>query len=497
MPDVKIVSYFKNPFLTLIASAKTCYSSKGIVYPEDVQDFAGKEKLLCDTFKSGHHTLFQHAHFQFALKDVSRLFVWSFLHSHPFYNSEQQSQRYVEVKEGAFYIPQLKRREKEIYLEVVNFQIESYKKLSEILIPVIEKFSKNDLSRMKMKRKAMEFARYVLPLGTYTSLYHTISLITLVRYQKLLNLADTPYEAKEVVRSMIEEVIKIEPEFKRIFSDPVCVDELPETNLFNEIHNKYSDFCNNFDKEIYGFNSKLIGFFPQREEDISNVISAIIGVNKSKIEKEKLLEHLLSPEKNKLFSDPVNLKIMSKLLLGLSYVRYTFKKRLSHCADSQNQRHRTILAARPYLYNCFPFEPDYYIPQIIKESENCLKIYTSCMERIWDGINKLKGKKVPKEILSYLLPNAAYIRIIEWGDLSNLHNKYQLRLCYNAQEEIWRLSLEEVKQIKKVHPAIGQYLLPPCSIRRLGGRKPYCPEGVRFCGKKVWELSLDEYKRII
>ncbi len=32
---------------------------------------------------------------------MSRQFVWSFLHSHPFYNSEQSSQRFVRLDEVA------------------------------------------------------------------------------------------------------------------------------------------------------------------------------------------------------------------------------------------------------------------------------------------------------------------------------------------------------------------------------------------------------------
>ena len=39
----------------------------------------------------------QHATFVFVLDNVSRLAIWSFFHAHPFYNSEQVSQRYREV----------------------------------------------------------------------------------------------------------------------------------------------------------------------------------------------------------------------------------------------------------------------------------------------------------------------------------------------------------------------------------------------------------------
>ena len=36
------------------------------------------------TFYRGHHTVFQHAHFEFGLENISRQFAWSFLHAHPF-----------------------------------------------------------------------------------------------------------------------------------------------------------------------------------------------------------------------------------------------------------------------------------------------------------------------------------------------------------------------------------------------------------------------------
>ena len=58
------------------------------------------------TYFGGHHTVYQHAHFEFGLENVSRQFVWSFLHAHPFYNSEQQSQRYVRLDRAQAYVPE-------------------------------------------------------------------------------------------------------------------------------------------------------------------------------------------------------------------------------------------------------------------------------------------------------------------------------------------------------------------------------------------------------
>jgi hypothetical protein len=72
-----------------------------------------------------------------------------------------------------------------------------------------------------------------------------------------------------------------------------------------------------------------------------------------------------------------------------------------------------------------------------------------------------------------------------------------MRLCYNAQEEIWRASLEEALQIRDVNPTIGRYLLPPCTLRDMADALPKCPEGERYCGVKVWRLDLRDFERVV
>src|SRR5882724_416324 len=102
-PRVTLRNAFAHPFDSAIAAARTCYSSH-LIGPEEVTD---KQRLNIGaaTFFSGHHTVYQHAHFEFGLENISRQFVWSFLHTHPFYNSEQQSQRYVRMDHVQAYAP--------------------------------------------------------------------------------------------------------------------------------------------------------------------------------------------------------------------------------------------------------------------------------------------------------------------------------------------------------------------------------------------------------
>src|SRR6202161_1549269 len=104
-PRVTLRNHFAHPFDSAIAAARTCYAPR-LIGHEEITD---KQRLNIGaaTFYSGHHTVYQHAHFEFGLENISRQFVWSFLHSHPFYNSEQQSQRYVLLGRANPHIPHL------------------------------------------------------------------------------------------------------------------------------------------------------------------------------------------------------------------------------------------------------------------------------------------------------------------------------------------------------------------------------------------------------
>ena len=146
-PRVRLVNAFARPFDGVVAAARTCYSPKGIVTAEDVgadqvadpaertRRLARRDALARDVYLAGHHTTFQHAHVQFTLENVSRQLVWSFLHAHPHYNSEQTSQRYVEVRPGTFAVPPLAGEALEVYREACERQTDAYRRLGDLPRP--------------------------------------------------------------------------------------------------------------------------------------------------------------------------------------------------------------------------------------------------------------------------------------------------------------------------------------------------------------------------
>jgi thymidylate synthase ThyX len=102
---------------------------------------------------------------------------------------------------------------------------------------------------------------------------------------------------------------------------------------------------------------------------------------------------------------------------------------------------------------------------------------------------------VPLEHALYLLPNAKTLRFVESGSLLALLHKWTLRTCFNAQEEIYLASMDEIEQVRTLHPRIGRYIGPPCVVRN-GLISPRCTEGSHFCGVPVWRDFPNAVRRL-
>ena len=493
-PVVKLTNFFMDVYNNAVATARTCYSSKGIVTAEQT---AAKpvlrDRISASIFKAGHHTVIQHAHFQFALSGISRQFVWDFLHQHPFYNSEQQSQRYCKVHPGHYYVPDLSPEASSEYHKIVGSQLEAYIYLGGILeeeardeyfkiFPARRKHA--DKYSSVVQKKAQEISRYVLPIATHTALYHTISLVTLLRYQRVAQDYPEYSEARAVVSLMVDSVVALCPELSRYFKDDIGV--FSPGPASGKIPCPARLTQSNYEHSL------MLDSPSSPRALLEYALSMVQGSGGS-------AESVLNPAKNPLLGESLNVAVMDKKTRVLDTLTYTFEHCVSHAADSQDQRHRMVPGARPKLH-LLPFEDmDYYVPRLVAQSELATSFYRHYMTTLRQQIRDFMSRfpETPRSEVVHLLPNAFNVRYIETGSLLHLWHKYKMRLCYNAQEEIWASSLEEVKQITAHCPEIGQYLLPPCGIRKLAGLKPFCPEGDRFCGVRVWDLDVEAYQRVI
>ena len=64
-----------------------------------------------------------------------------------------------------------------------------------------------------------------------------------------------------------------------------------------------------------------------------------------------------------------------------------------------------------------------------------------------------------------MLAYAKTLRFVESGSLLALIHKWTRRTWFNAQEEIYLASREEVDQVRAAHPRIGRQIGPPCVVR--------------------------------
>lgn len=495
-----------------VASARTCYSGSGIIRLDQASYDTRREmseRIRVSTLAAGHNTTRQHLTFTFGLGGVSRQAIWSFLHSHPFYNSEQVSQRYVEVKKENFTVPEtLTDAQRRIFQEGLDLTFEAYKRLGEVLeAPVAEEYYGTFPAREKrpdkrwtsaIKKKAQEAARYVLPVAAHAYMYHTISAVTLMRMHQCADLFNVPTEQRHLVNAMVQAVVEQDPSFQAELNG-INVYDL-EDSLEYQLHRQFfgsdrSVFRCEFDEELGGLHSKLIGYDPHAPETLAKAVRSVLQVSHADFPDERALELLLNPAHNKALGDTNNVLTFTKLGSALPVVTYTFQKKLSHSGDSQNQRHRMTPGVAPIFY--LSDEPDVVLPMIVEQYAPARVYFMETMERLWEVIGRLRESGASEEAVQYLAPNAVAVRLIEQGNLRDLHHKYRMRLCYTAQEEIWRASKEEVEQIAQVHPSIGKFLLPPCTLRKLAKTGPHCPEGDRYCGVPVWKLGVGEYARII
>src|SRR6266705_2380147 len=452
-PHVTLRNAFAHPFDSAIAAARTCYAPR-LICPEEITE---KQRLNIGaaTFYSGHHTVYQHAHFEFGLENISRQFVWSFLHAHPFYNSEQQSQRYVRLYRAQAYVPPVdlyfNQQCLEIYEQAIARAWNYYRELSALLIAdtrtilndIWHVSSMSNPKRLQKiersaEKRAIEIARYVLPVAAFTTMVHTISGIVLHRLWRMCSASDTPSEARTVIGAMVAHVKEIDAQFfDRFGTEPL--EELPEWKNAMAQPSAGEPFAREFDAKLNGKTSRLVDYSPNAVRVMAESYRAITGLTESQCNDLEAIDRLLNPARNLYRLETLNVGVHAPIMRALQHSNYTPAK----------------------------------------------KIYNRAMQNAWSAKNQLLDRGVPPEIALYLLPNAKSIRLYESGSLLHLLHKWTMRTCFNAQEEIFQASMDEIAQLREVHPELARYIGPPCHLRA-GITTPICTEGSHFCGVKVW-----------
>lgn len=479
-------------------TAVQCYAP-GVAAMKPRPDSKSRE-IVRSTLDAGHNTTRLHVNYTWKLVGLSRSVTHDVFHSTPFYNSEQQSQRYVEAKAGNYLVPMgLTERQRELYLGAAHYTNEMYFQLLQNLHPEVERRLRQmypiggRIAQERLKSKTdkvcQEVARYVLPIGQLTIFDHTLSELQLLRLFRASRMANFSDEARYVIGEMVSKVAEVDPSILTELRMPLG------RGPAGEIEEKYlSDQKKEFDQFLDGKQSRMKPITEGDREFLIRAVRNVLGVPEEQMSESEVFSALMDPQKNHLLADVYESGMFDPLTGSLRQLTLSFATKLSHTADSQRQRQRRTPGATPSISSLYDGTPDFITPLVIRENEGLSQEYQEIQRKIFENVEKCLEAGVPRESALLLLPNGLAVRVVEQGDLFDFFHRWKQRLCYTAQEEIFFISVEQVEQVLQSLPSADQMLLAPCGIRKAVGTKPKCPEANRWCGQPVFKFDINEYK---
>ena len=274
------------------------------------------------------------------------------------------------------------------------------------------------------EKRAIEVARYVLPLAAFTTMVHTVSGIVLHRLWRMSTACDTPNETRAVIGAMVAHVREVDAQFfDRFGTEPL--EEIPEWGSHEHLKTaaipdgrngaEHPSFASEFDSNLRGRTSRLIDYSANAPAVAAQAYRAVVGLTEAQCANAEAIDRLLNPSRNLYRLETLNVGVHAPMMRALQHINYTFAKKISHTADSQDQRHRMVPGSRPLLTLADTREPDFITPQLLHQNPRAREVYERSMQDAWDAKNQLLDRGVPLELALYLLPNAKAVRVVETG----------------------------------------------------------------------------------
>ncbi|MCI0480444.1 MAG: FAD-dependent thymidylate synthase, partial [Candidatus Dadabacteria bacterium] len=197
---VEIIGHTPEPEQAIAMAVRTCHAPeipKGKMTEKDVR------RLLELVKRLGHHSVFEHASFTFAIEDVSRALTHQLVR-HRIASYSQQSQRYVKLRNFEYITPPSISKDdkaKKLYDRIMKDLAKSYEELSAVA--------------------PIEDARYILPNAAVSNIIVTMNARALFNFFELRTCLKAQWEIRKLANQMLREAKKVAP---LIFEDagPSC-----------------------------------------------------------------------------------------------------------------------------------------------------------------------------------------------------------------------------------------------------------------------------------
>lgn len=205
---VRISNYScaENPIITIYKAYRLCYSAGeqcNIKLPmkDGKLDYEAMSDFIIDKIKLGHTTPLEHVSFTFEISGVSRSLTHQLVR-HRTGKFNQQSQRYVEIKNFEYVTPPAIEKDedlKSLYKESLEAIAEVYEAISIVLT---EKYVEKGMNEREARKKAIEDARYVLPNACTSNITVTMDLHNFRHFYALRNCVHAQWEIRRLAHLM-------------------------------------------------------------------------------------------------------------------------------------------------------------------------------------------------------------------------------------------------------------------------------------------------------
>src|SRR5262249_22247638 len=127
------------------------------------------------------------------------------------------------------------------------------------------------------EKKAIETARYAIPIACHTAMVYTVSGIALHRLRRMARACDAPSEAADVVARMVAEVERVDPDFFGLVGEPTLEEaDLPETRLAPRGVGDAAAL-EAFDKSLDGRRSRLVDHGLRAPAVVAQAVRHVLG----------------------------------------------------------------------------------------------------------------------------------------------------------------------------------------------------------------------------
>ena len=317
------------------------------------------------------------------------------------------------------------------------------------------------------EKKAIETARYVIPIACHTAMVYTISGLVLHRLRRMVAASATrPTRRATWSARMVAEVDAARSLLLRAGRRARrSTDAVLENRARRRRASATPRALEAFDKSLGGRTRAARRLGRARARRWSRTRCATCSAAPISTTPRRSRWRSI-PAKNPYRLETLNVSTHSPLMRALAHAHYTFRKKLSHTADSQDQRHRTVPGSRPLLSRS--------VPGARRRGRAGADPRGSGLPRALrgggrGGLGCARARcsrcGVAPELALYVLPNALAVRFEESGALLDLLHKWTMRTCLNAQREIWQASMDEIEEVRAVHPELVRHVGPPCFVR--------------------------------